>query len=166
VWNAELARLEVSFEYKIVSMTRSRLTGKSEIFLDQMCISPDGHLVAAASTDARPLALIDPRTGKAVRTLSGHGDGITALAFSRDGKLLASGSRDATARVWDVATGAERLAVPHPAVSAVLFTPDGRHLVTAGRGARLWPLYPATEAEARRPRALTAAEQTRFGLDP
>jgi WD40 repeat protein len=132
----------------------------------RMCASPDGHLVAAASSEVRPLALFDSRTGTVVRTLSGHEDGITALAFSRDGKLLASGSKDGTARVWDVPTGAERLVVPHPGVSQVMFTPDGLHVVTAGRGARRWPLHPAAEAESRRPRALTAAEQTRFGLDP
>jgi WD40 repeat protein len=153
VWSAEFARFDVSLEFL-------------DIAPDRMCASPDGHLVAAASTSARPLALLDTRAGKVVRTLSGHGYGITALAFSRDGKLLASASNDGTARVWDVATGAERLAVPHPGVSEVMFTPDGRHLLTAGRGARQWPLRPAAEAEARRPRALTAAEQTRFGLDP
>jgi hypothetical protein len=46
------------------------------------------------------------------------------------------------------------------------FTPDGWRLLTAGEGARLWPLDPLAEAEARRPRDLTPVERARFGLDP
>ena len=40
-----------------------------------------------------------------VRTLKGHGDYVRSVAFSPDGKRLASGSYDSTVKVWDVATG-------------------------------------------------------------
>jgi WD40 repeat protein len=61
---------------------------------------------------------------------------IKALAFSPDGKLLASGGADGTARLWRVADG--RAAFPsfrHAShVNTVAFHPGGRHLATGGEG--------------------------------
>jgi hypothetical protein len=57
-------------------------------------------------------------TGKGLRPLAGHQGPITSLAFSDDGKALASASGDTTVLVWDVAglgRGAGRRAAPLPA---------------------------------------------------
>src|SRR5262245_4891340 len=47
-------------------------------------------------------------TAKERLTLRGHTAGLQSLAYSPDGKTLASSSRDGTIKLWDVATGTER----------------------------------------------------------
>ena len=42
-----------------------------------------------------------------MRTLTGHTDMVCSVAFSRDGKLIVSGSGDKLVKIWDTATGAE-----------------------------------------------------------
>jgi len=76
------------------------------------------------------------------RSLVGHADAIYGLAFSHDGRLLASGSQDTTAQIWDVKSGqALPTSLHHTSgVSAVAFSPDDRTLATGSydQTTRLW----------------------------
>ena len=65
-----------------------------------MAFSPDGRLLATASSD-RTARLWDPATGECLRTLTGHDGSVNGVAFSPDGRLLATASDDKTARLWD-----------------------------------------------------------------
>jgi WD40 repeat protein len=86
-----------------------------------------------------------------LRTFKGHSDEVTDVAFSPDGKQLATASRDRTARIWYAATGKELHALKghDNFVDSVAFSPDGKWIATGGWDAavRLWD--PATGKEVR-----------------
>ncbi len=77
------------------------------------------------------------------RRLAGHTEAVLSVAFSPDGKTLATGSDDKTARLWDTATG-KQIRAPLTAhtgpVLEVAFSPDGKTLATSSddKTARLW----------------------------
>jgi WD40 repeat protein/tRNA A-37 threonylcarbamoyl transferase component Bud32 len=74
--------------------------------------------------------------------LRGHMGPVTAVAFSPDDKLLASGSADQTIKLWDAASGKELFTLKGHAgrVTGVAFSPNSKRLASAGadRTVRLW----------------------------
>jgi WD40 repeat protein len=64
---------------------------------------------------------------------SGHSDKLTSLAFSPDGKTLASSSDDKTIKFWNFATG-EQLRTIEGAEGGLAFGPDGKIIVSGGFG--------------------------------
>lgn len=72
--------------------------------------SADGKLLALAQggeTGNGKVHLMDPATGKLIRTVSGHESGVCDVTFSADGKHVLSTGRDTTLRVCQVADGKE-----------------------------------------------------------
>src|SRR4051794_7124475 len=80
-------------------------------------------------------------------TLKGHVGYVHTVAFSPDGKSLASGGSQ-TVRLWDVTTGKERTTLKHRLrVCSVVFSHDGKTLASAGRDkvVRLWDVKAGEE---------------------
>ena len=82
--------------------------------------------------------------GRSAAVLTGHTGEVTAVAVAPDGSWLASGSRDGTVRIWDVASGRERGALTgHTGeVTAVAVAPDGTWLASGSRDGtvRIWEI--------------------------
>ena len=126
--------------------------------ISALWFSSDQHTPAMASTDVVLVDVADPPHARVLGPpLSAHTNAVSALAYSPDGRLLASAGLDRLLILWDVSDPAHprRIGDPLPAhinkITAIAFAPDGATLVTASADHTfiLWDLTDPT-----RPRQL------------
>lgn len=110
-----------------------------------LAFDPSGRMLAVGG-DSPTLYVLSFDAGKdlpyAARTIRGHEVEINSVAYSPDGKRLASGSADKTARIVKAdGSGPPIVFRGHTdAVTGIAFSPDGKKLVTgsADMTARVW----------------------------
>jgi len=103
--------------------------------------SPDGKLIATAASD-NTVQVWSAVSGRLIHTLQGHTARIDRIAWSPDGKWIASGSNgDKTVRLWDAASGKQLHSFDVDNCIGLAFSPDGQSLAsTTGGDTRTWDM--------------------------
>lgn len=115
--------------------------GKGKI-TGNIAFTPDGNRLAVASSIGIWIYDVRPGKEKELDLLTGHTGSVTVIAFSPDGKILASGGKEGTIRLWDVVTGEQKkqLTGHKWTISSLAFSPDGQTLASAiGHEAEMIP---------------------------
>lgn len=130
IWDAETGKLILAFTGHIEGNSGGAFKGTLDV-----SYSPDGRRLATAGADG--LAKVwDAETGTELLLLAGHTAGLHSLAYSPDGRYIATSSDapDTTVKIWDAQTGAEvHTFGPNPSRAwGLVFNADSNWLSAAG----------------------------------
>jgi RNA polymerase sigma factor (sigma-70 family) len=120
-----------------------RIAPPSPVPVHTLTIAPDGKRAASASSWERGVYLWDLAASREVSPFPHHYAEVTAVAFTPDGKLLATASADRSVGLWEADTGGlvDRFGDHRGRVRALAVSPDGKFVASAAEGestVRLW----------------------------
>jgi len=120
------------------------LKSKALSSIKSLAFSSDGSTLAVGGdtvsdyVDAKYVEIWDINEKKIIHVLDGHSDLVYSVAFSPDGQLLASGSKDGNVKLWNVKSGKETLPLPEQSngdsraeITSVAFSSDGKLLASS-----------------------------------
>lgn len=115
-----------------------------------MGLAPDGHFIAVGNRyPDHAVKMYDMLTGEERFRLVGHTGSVHAIAYSPNGRLIATGSQDRTIRLWDAESGrlVRTFRGHEVGVLALAFSPDGQWLVSGSldKTVRLWSVASGEE---------------------
>jgi WD40 repeat protein len=124
-----------------------------QVYSSALLFTPAMSIVRSQFTSKMPPWIkrgpkVDTNWSPMLQTLEGHSEPVSAIAFSPNGKQLASSSHDRTVRLWDTVTGATlQLFQGHSdTMHAVAFPPDGKQLASCSSDETMWVCDAATGA--------------------
>lgn len=96
-------------------------------FVSELAYSPVEQQIATGFEES--IRVWNPHTGELLRTLEGHTDRIHDIAYSPDGKIIASNASDNTLRLWDAESGKLIKVIDIRAPIDIAFSPDGAKII-------------------------------------
>jgi WD40 repeat protein len=124
----------------ILSPNQQQVPGSGGNAVRQNVWSPDGRLMASAFSGpgyGNVIYVWNTTTGKTLLTYRGHSDYITALAWSPNGKYIASCDASGTTQIWSASTGKLLVKLPVNA-QALAWSPDSARLATGSNNVQVW----------------------------
>jgi WD40 repeat protein len=97
-----------------------------------VAFSPGGNHLAVGMQFGRGSGVWDVATGEKLFELAGHTASVAALAYSSDGRQIATGSIDGTVRLWDADNGEPQIILQGIVANFLAFSPDDTRLAAQG----------------------------------